>query len=105
MSTIWVACTQKVTIDSKLTSTDKTGHTPAGRLLGMDTQRKAQRGRPPLGRTRMVTIGIRVEPAEREQLEAMAAAQGKSLCGYLRDLIRHELAEDDQTEPGLRAAS
>ncbi len=51
----------------------------------------------------MVTIGIRVEPSEREQLEAMAAQQGKSLCGYLRDLIRREMAEDDVRDAPVRA--
>lgn len=76
-----------------------------GKMPAMDIEHKAQRGRPPLGRTRMVTIGIRVEPAEREQLEAMAAQQGKSLCGYLRDLIRGELEEDDARDAPLRACS
>lgn len=76
-----------------------------GKMPAMDITHKPQRGRPPLGRTRMVTIGIRVEPAEREQLEAMAAQQGKSLCGYLRDLIRGELAEDDVRNAPVRACS
>lgn len=74
-------------------------------MPAMDIEHKPHRGRPPLGRTRMVTIGIRVEPAEREQLESMAASQGKSLCGYLRDLIRGELAEDDERNVPLRACS
>ena len=76
-----------------------------GKMPAMDIEHKPQRGRPPLGRTRMVTIGIRVEPAEREQLEALAASEGKSLCGYLRDLIRGELAEDDIRNAPLRACS
>lgn len=71
----------------------------------MDMQHKPQRGRPPLGRTRMVTIGIRVEPTERRQLEALAAEQGKSLCGFLRDLIRGELAANDVPNAPLRACS
>jgi hypothetical protein len=74
-------------------------------MRAMDIEHKPQRGRPPLGRTRMVTIGIRVEPTEREQLEALAAAQGQSLCGYLRDLIRRELAADDVRNVPLRACS
>jgi hypothetical protein len=53
----------------------------------------------------MVTIGIRVEPAERQQLEALAAGQGKSLCGFLRDLLRRELAAEAAHEPPLRACS
>ena len=74
-------------------------------MRAMDIEHKPQRGRPPLGRARMVTIGIRVEPTEREQLEALAAEQGKSLCGYLRDLIRRELAADDVRNAPLRACS
>lgn len=53
----------------------------------------------------MVTIGIRVEPTEREQLEALAAQEGKSLCGYLRELIRRELAADDVRNAPLRVCS
>ena len=53
----------------------------------------------------MVTIGIRVEPTEREQLEALAAQDGKSLCSYLRELIRRELAADDVRNEPLRACS
>lgn len=75
------------------------------RMPAMDIEHKPQRGRPPLGRTRMVTIGIRVEPTEREQLEAMAVAQGKSLCGFLRDLIRREMSADDVRKAPLQACS
>ena len=74
-------------------------------MHAMDIERKPQRGRPPLGRTRMVTIGIRVEPTEREQLEALAAARGVSLCGYLRDLIRGELAADDVHKAPVQACN
>jgi predicted HicB family RNase H-like nuclease len=68
----------------------------------MDTEHRVQRGRPPLGRTRMVTIGIRVEPAEREQLEARASEQGVSLCAYLRDVIRRELGQREADKTPLR---
>ncbi|MGI9331399.1 MAG: plasmid mobilization protein [Gammaproteobacteria bacterium] len=70
----------------------------------MNTQHKTQRGRPPLGRTRMVTIGIRMEPTEREQLEALATNSGHSLCGYLREVIRRELAQDSDEQVPLAAA-
>ena len=72
-------------------------------MPAMDIEHKPQRGRPPLGQTRMVTIGIRVEPQEREQLEELAAQQGKSLCGFLRDLIRGEIAKDDERNAPIRA--
>ena len=71
----------------------------------MNTQHKTQRGRPPLGRTRMVTIGIRMEPTEREQLEVLATNSGQSLCGYLREIIRRELAQDAAEQAPLRACS
>lgn len=76
-------------------------------MRGMNTERKSNRGRPPIGRTRMVTVGIRVEPAERAQLERRAAASGQSLCAYLRELIRREL-DGTEVEAGgrtLRACS
>ena len=41
----------------------------------------------------MVTIGLRVEPEEREQLEDLAHQQGYSLCAFLRELVRRELAQ------------
>ena len=49
-------------------------------------------GRPIIGSNRMVTIGVRVEPAERERLEELAQECGISLCAYIRDMIRLELA-------------
>lgn len=60
----------------------------------MSTEGESRRGRPPLGRTRMVTVGVRLEPAEREQLQELAEQQGHSLCAFLRNLVRHELAQD-----------
>jgi len=42
----------------------------------------------------MVTVGVRIEPTERDRLEALAQAKGLSLCAYLRDLVRHELDEN-----------
>ena len=75
-------------------------------MRAMNTQHKTQqRGRPPLGRTRMVTIGIRMEPTEREQLETLAAGNGQSLCGYLREIIRRELAQEAADSAPLRACS
>ena len=53
----------------------------------------------------MVTIGIRVEPEEREKLEALAAQNGQSLCAFLRDHIRRELAQIKIEKPALRACS
>jgi predicted HicB family RNase H-like nuclease len=50
----------------------------------------------------MVTIGIRVEPAEREQLEARASEQGVSLCAYLRAVIRRELGQREADKTPLR---
>ena len=58
----------------------------------MSTKGESRRGRPPLGRTRMVTVGIRIEPAERDLLQAIAELQGHSLCSFVRDLVRRELA-------------
>jgi predicted DNA-binding protein len=42
----------------------------------------------------MVTVAIRIDPVEREQLENMAEQQGDTLCAFLRNLIRRELSED-----------
>lgn len=53
------------------------------------------RGRPTLGKTRMVTVGIRIEPHERERLEALAAECNMSLCAYLREVARREIARAD----------
>lgn len=60
----------------------------------VSTEGEPRRGRPPLGRTRMVTVGVRLEPAEREELQELAEQQGDSLCAFLRNLVRRELAED-----------
>jgi len=49
-------------------------------------------GRPIIGKNRMVTIGVRVEPTERERLEELAGECGISLCAYIREMIRLELA-------------
>ncbi len=73
----------------------------------MDTLKpNTTRGRPPIGKTRMVTIGVRVEPGERERLQELAAEKGLSLCAYLRELIRREL-DTAQPESGstLRVCS
>lgn len=65
------------------------------------------RGRPPIGQTRMVTIGIRVEPQEREALESLATECKLSLCAYLRELVRRELsrAKSGQPDQVLRACN
>jgi len=47
----------------------------------------------------MVTVGVRIEPTERDHLETLAQAKGLSLCAYLRDLVRHELSEDQAASP------
>jgi hypothetical protein len=49
-------------------------------------------GRPMLGNQRMVTVATRIEPDELSQLKTLAQECGLSVCGYLRDLIRLELA-------------
>lgn len=49
-------------------------------------------GRPKIGNDRMVTIGVRVEPQERKRLEELAGECDMSLCGYLRELVRMEIA-------------
>ena len=74
----------------------------------MDTKDdKATRGRPPLGKSRMVTVGIRIEPDEREQLEALAADCGMSLCAYLREVVRRELDRDSgrSRQPSLHVCN
>ena len=53
------------------------------------------RGRPKLGKTRIVTVGIRIEPLERERLEELAAECNMSLCAYLREVARREIARAD----------
>ena len=53
------------------------------------------RGRPTLGKNRMVTVGIRIEPQERERLEELAAECNMSLCAYLREVARREIARAD----------
>jgi hypothetical protein len=44
----------------------------------------------------MVTIGVRVEPTERQRLEELAQECDLSLCAYLRQMIRMELARADR---------
>jgi predicted DNA-binding protein len=51
----------------------------------------------------MVTVGVRIEPTERDRLEALAQARGLSLCAYLRDLVRHELGENQTSDSPVRA--
>lgn len=59
----------------------------------MSKDEESKRGRPPLGRTRMITVGVRLEPEERDLLTAMAKSEGDSVCGFLRNLVRRELAQ------------
>ena len=54
-------------------------------------------GRPMLGKQRMVTVATRIEPDELSQLKTLAQECGLSVCGYLRDLIRLELARADRS--------
>lgn len=54
-------------------------------------------GRPMLGKHRMVTVATRIEPDELERLKKLAQECGLSVCGYLRDLVRLELARADRT--------
>jgi len=49
-------------------------------------------GRPMLGKQRMVTVATRVEPDELQQVKELARECGISVCAYLRDLVRLELA-------------
>ncbi len=58
----------------------------------MSKDEGSKRGRPPLGRTRMITVGVRLEPAERDNLVEMARSEGDSLCAFLRNVVRRELA-------------
>ena len=67
------------------------------------TKKISKRGRPRLGSKRMVTVGVRIEPTERDRLEAMAQVRGLSLCAYLRDLVRHELGENQTSGSPVRA--
>lgn len=73
-------------------------------IMDETKQNTAVRGRPPIGKTRMVTVGVRVEPGERERLQELAAQRGLSLCAYLRELVRRELAATE-SESTLRACS
>ena len=43
----------------------------------------------------MVTIGVRMEPEERDQLARMAEARGLTLCALVRDLLRSNLKAGD----------
>ncbi len=54
-------------------------------------------GRPMLGKHRMVTVATRIEPDELGHLKRLAQECGLSVCGYLRDLVRLELARADRT--------
>ena len=65
-----------------------------------DTTHIRSRGRPTIGKARMVTVGIRIEPEERERLEALAAECNMSLCAYLRAVARREIARAEG--PGLK---
>ncbi len=53
-------------------------------------------GRPMLGKHRMVTVATRIEPDELGRLKQLARECGLSVCGYLRDLVRLELARADR---------
>ena len=53
-------------------------------------------GRPMLGKHRMVTVATRIEPDELGHLKRLAQECGLSVCGYLRDLVRLELARADR---------
>ena len=54
-------------------------------------------GRPMLGKQRMVTVATRIEPDEVQRLKQLAAECGISVCAYLRDLIRLELARAERS--------
>lgn len=54
-------------------------------------------GRPMLGKHRMVTVATRIEPDELGHLKRLALECGLSVCGYLRDLVRLELARAART--------
>ncbi len=51
----------------------------------------------------MVTVGIRIEPEERERLEELAADCNMSLCAYLRAVARREISRADG--PGLKVCN
>ena len=53
-------------------------------------------GRPMLGKHRMVTVATRIEPDELDHLKKLAQECGLSICGYLRDLVRLELARAER---------
>jgi hypothetical protein len=61
-------------------------------------------GRPMLGKHRMVTVATRIEPDELQQLKTLAQECGLSVCGYLRDLVRMELARAERTADSGRQA-
>ena len=63
----------------------------------METGRR--RGRPPLGNTGMVTVGVRLEPHERALLQQWAAEAGVSLCAFMRQLVRQQLGAATQVGP------
>jgi hypothetical protein len=67
------------------------------------TTQARSRGRPTLGQSRMVTVGIRIEPRERERLQELADECNLSLCAYLRAVVRRELARADK--PALSACT
>lgn len=49
-----------------------------------ESVKKRPRGRPATGRVATQIVGIRVSPAEKEQLQSQAAAAGLSLHAYVR---------------------
>ena len=62
-------------------------------------------GRPMLGKHRMVTVATRIEPDELDHLKQLAQECGLSVCGYLRDLVRLELARADRAADSNRQAA
>lgn len=52
---------------------------------------KNRRGRPPLGDAGMVTVGVRVEPHERDLLQTLAEQSGQTLCAFVRDVLRRKV--------------
>lgn len=55
---------------------------------------KSRRGRPTLRDARMVTVGVRVEPQERDLLKMIAEESGQSLCAFVRDVLRRKVIAD-----------
>lgn len=42
----------------------------------------------------MVTVGVRVEPQERDLLKMIAEESGQSLCAFVRDVLRRKVIAD-----------